>query len=158
MRTSLVVLLVMLFSPLVFAQSLDRGTAEVNADKLRVDHTNKRAFFSGNVKAVYNDLTVTCDQMELEYDDKGRVVLLIARGAVTVTRANARATANSARLDAKKNILILEGNPTVTRGPHSLRGSRIQVHLNDERLEVTDVKGSFKLGPKTKKNEKGVAP
>lgn len=146
MRTSLFTLMLVLLPQIALAQGLDRGTAEVNADRLSVDHTNKRAFFEGNVKAVYNKLTVTCDKMELAYDEDGRVVSLLAKGKVTVTRTNARATANTARLDAKKNILILEGNPTLTRGPHKLSGSRIQVHLADGRLEVTDVKGTFKLG------------
>ncbi|MCP4674453.1 MAG: hypothetical protein GY854_02835 [Deltaproteobacteria bacterium] len=125
---------------------LVQGTAEVQSDRLEVDHNLKKAHFEGNVKAAWGNLKLRCDKMEISYNDRGEVVSLRAVGSVAVARDDSRATAGSARLDARQNILILEGNPVLVQGPHRLKGSRVVVHLSSGRLEVTEATGTFHLG------------
>ena len=120
-------------------------TAEVKADQLFVDHEKKSAHFEGHVRATVGVLKVSCDRLDLTYDASGEIVALVASGGVTVTHTSSTAVAGTARLDAKKGILILEGNPSLTRGPHRLQGSRIAFHLETGRLEVDDAKGTFSL-------------
>jgi lipopolysaccharide transport protein LptA len=147
---SLAFIFVLVFSHTVVAQGLNKGAAEISSDKLEVDHGKKHALFSGHVHAVYNDLTLDCDKMGITYDDKGAVVALHAQGGVVVVRGAARATASTARLDAKQGLLVLEGKPTLAQGSHRLFGKRIAVHLTSGKLEVLEASGTFTLGEKTK--------
>ncbi|MCP4600832.1 MAG: hypothetical protein GY847_09925 [Proteobacteria bacterium] len=132
----------------VLAESggLGQGTAEVQSDKLKVEHNLRRARFEGNVQAVWGGLNLKCDRMEISYDDKGEVISLKAEGRVTVTRDKATATASSARLDTRQSLLILEGKPVLVQGAHRLEGARIAIHLKSGQLDVIEAKGRFKLG------------
>ncbi len=126
-------------------KEMDNGTASVQSDRLEVEHQQKRARFEGNVRVVFLGLTLFSDKMEVMYDDNGEIVSLLAQGNVTVVRDNARATSNSARLDAVRNLLILDGNPVLVQGAHRLEGKRITVNLSSGRLDVTQAKGTFKF-------------
>jgi lipopolysaccharide export system protein LptA len=118
---------------------------EVQADRLRIDHRQLSARFEGNVRARYQDLALSCEQMEVSYDEGGAVVALRASGRVVVKRGAARATAARGRLDARQGLLVLEGGPVLVQGGHRLEGARIVVHLADGRLEVEQAKGSFQI-------------
>jgi len=143
-RTIPVVAILSLLLPLIAIAEPVR-TVEVEADRLRVDHGDRSAVFDGNVRARYGELTLTCDSMRVTYDEQGEVIALRATGAVAVRRGDARATASSGRLDARRGLLVLEGSAVLVRGPHRLEGDRISVHLASGRLEVERAHGSFRL-------------
>ena len=124
----------------------DSATVDITSDRLSVDHDKKSARFEGNVRAVFGKIRVTCAVLSLSYNDSGRVAQLTARGRVTVVTEDARAVAGSARLNAARNLLILEDSPSIVRGPHRLAGSRIEVHLGTGKVEVRDARGVFQLG------------
>ncbi len=123
-----------------------QGTAEIQSDKLKIDHALKRALFEGNVTAHWRELVLECDEMNVSYDEQGNITSLRAAGNVVVRRGEARATAKTARLDARQGLLVLNGNPVLVQGPHRLEGSRILVHLKSGRIEAIDAKGTFSLG------------
>jgi lipopolysaccharide transport protein LptA len=118
---------------------------EVTADRLLIDQGRRTARFEGSVVAHYGDITLTCAEMTATYGEGGAIAALEARGRVTVRRGDAIAEAGSARLDANGKLLILEGAPTVTRGPHRLSGKRIAVHLDSGAIEVVEARGTFSL-------------
>jgi lipopolysaccharide export system protein LptA len=125
----------------------DGTPAEVQADRLRVDHGRREARFEGRVRAVYGALELTCDLMEVSYDERGAVTALKAEGRVAVRRGEARATSERAQLDARQGLLVLEGRPVLTQGANRLEGARITVHLASGRLEVTEAHGVFRIAP-----------
>ena len=118
---------------------------EISADRLTIDRGRHTARFEGNVAARYGDIAIACAEMTATYGDGGAVVALEARGRVTVRQGDAVAEAGIARLDAKARTLVLEGAPTVTRGPHRLSGKRIAVHLDTGEIEVLEARGTFSL-------------
>jgi lipopolysaccharide transport protein LptA len=130
----------------VVANETLSGVAEVRSDRLEVDHERRRARFEGNVKATYRSLKLECKEMVVSYDEFGEVTELFAKGQVIVRSKEAVARANSARLDAGLGLLVLEGNPTLVRGPNRLEGSRIEITLSSGRLDVIDARGTFKIG------------
>jgi lipopolysaccharide transport protein LptA len=140
--------LALCFCVSVFAEEkgFGKGLAEVRADRLEIDHNKKHARFEGNVRATYGDLVVTCVRMALTYNAKGEVVTLKAEEKVVVTRGSAKATAKFATLDAKLGVLVLEGNPVLLRGENRLEGMRITIHLKNNRIDVFEARGTFKLG------------
>jgi lipopolysaccharide export system protein LptA len=153
MRTaSLAMLPLLLLAAFAPARAEGQGaeaatTAQVQADRLRVDHGRREARFEGHVRAVYGDLELSCDLMEVSYDERGGVTALRASGHVSVRRGAARATGERAQLDAGRNVLVLEGGPVLTEGPNRLEGSRITVDLASGKLEVTEARGVFRLPP-----------
>jgi len=122
------------------------GVAEVQSDRLEVEHGKRRAKFFGNVKATYRSLKLECREMVVSYSESGGVTALLAKGQVIVRSEEAVATAATARLDAALGVLILEGKPSLIRGPNRLEGSRIEITLSSGRLDVVDARGTFKVG------------
>jgi lipopolysaccharide transport protein LptA len=120
-----------------------KGEAQVNADRLRVDHEHRRAEFEGNVRALYGGVALTCDRMVVTYGDGGEVKTLTATGKVVVTRGDIRATAKTATLRARGGVLVLEGAPVLVKGTYRLSGSRIRVSLESGELEVEEARGVF---------------
>ena len=122
-------------------------TVDISADQMEVIQGEKSATFKGHVRAAFGRLRLTCAKMVVRYNDKGEALSLSARGNVTAVTDDAEASAESARLNAEKGVLVLEGNPRVVKGPHSLKGSRIEVELKSGRVEVENAEGSFRLQP-----------
>ncbi len=122
-----------------------QGEAEVRADRLSVDHENRRAEFTGHVHAVYGGLTLRCDRMTISYSEGCGVKALFAVGGVAVKRGDARATADTASLRAAAGVLVLEGNPVLIKGTHRLEGKRIKVFLKSGKLEVEEARGTFRF-------------
>jgi lipopolysaccharide export system protein LptA len=139
---------VLCFCGSVFAEEkgFGKGIAEVRSERLAVDHSKRHARFEGNVRAAYGDMTVRCERMELTYNAKGEVVTLQAEGKVVVTRDDAKATATFATLDAKHGVLVLKGTPVLVQGENRLEGMRITIHLKNNRIDVSEARGTFKLG------------
>ena len=133
----------LLCGPSTGAQPNDK--VEVEADSLEIDHRTRTASFEGSVSASYRDLTLTCDRMSVTYDESGDVSTLKATGKVRVTRGDARATARTARLDARLGILVLEGSPVLFRQGSKLEGARITVSLATGKVEVARARGVFNL-------------
>jgi lipopolysaccharide export system protein LptA len=118
---------------------------EVQAERLTIDQGRRTARFAGKVVARYGELELTCDEMTATYDERGAIAALEARGHVGVRRGDAVAEAGSARLDAKRKILVLEDGPTVTRGAQRLSGRRVEVRLDTGAVEVLEARGTFAL-------------
>ena len=53
--------------------------------------------------------------------------------------------AERAELRGQQGILGLEGKPTLVKGAHRLEGSRIEVHLDTQKLEVENARGAFQI-------------
>jgi lipopolysaccharide export system protein LptA len=121
------------------------NTAEISADKLQVQSDKRSAVFEGNVRASFGTFRVSCAKMSLKYTDSGEVDRLKAEGSVKVTAKDATAESKTAELDSGRGVLILTGSPVITKGPHHLEGSRIEVTLATGRVDVMDARGTFRL-------------
>ncbi|MDJ0763284.1 MAG: LptA/OstA family protein [Myxococcota bacterium] len=144
-RTIIASTLALLMSSHLKAQDTVPETAEVQSDRLAVLHAERRARFEGHVRAKYGHLTLHCDEMVVLYDTSGNITSLHAQGNVTVLSKENRALATSAKLNVQRQVLVLEGNCSLERGPHRLEGSRIDIFLLTGKLDIADARGSFKI-------------
>ena len=117
----------------------------VTADELQIDHKNRKAHFLGNVHAVFEKISLTCNAMGVTYGDDGSFSTLKAEGNVKVKLKDAYAQSGLARLDARLGLLVLEGKPILKQGPHTLHGKRIQIYLKDGKVEVKQAIGTFEI-------------
>jgi len=149
-RNLILFALILLFAPSVAVSQTGNAvplanTAEISADKLEVDHDKRSAVFEGNVRASFSAFHISCTRMSLKYTDSGKVDKLKAEGSVRVTADDATAESKTAELDSARGVLILTGSPIITKGPHRLEGSRIEVELKTGRVDVLEARGTFRL-------------
>jgi lipopolysaccharide transport protein LptA len=122
-----------------------KPAVHVSADQLTVDHGRKQALFKGRVAVKYGALELRCAELQVGYGEDGQVQSLRALGGVVVEKQGARAEAATARLDVSQGLLVLEGRPVLTRGPHRIQGQRIEVDLDAVEIRVLGARGRFQL-------------
>ncbi|MCU0661246.1 MAG: LptA/OstA family protein [Myxococcota bacterium] len=126
-------------------QSAAADKVEISADRLEVRHSEGRASFEGHVRAFFGKLRLECASLQVRYDDAGQVSHLAAKGPLSVYKGDMSATAQRAALDVGRGVLVLEGNPRLTSGPHKLSGERVTVHLETGQMEIERATGTFEL-------------
>jgi lipopolysaccharide export system protein LptA len=135
MRYLLLVLGMMAVLAPAFAANLP---LDVDADRLEVDQGGGHAVFTGNVKAVRGDWTMTAARADIDYstDSKGKksggdIKEVVATGNVVITRHNSLspndvATGDKAVYTPATNKLVMTGGVVkLTRGGHTLTGTRL---------------------------------
>jgi len=133
-----------------FSQNRDKPI-QIESDSLEVRDKKKEATFSGNVKVVQGDTTMTSRTLVVFYDQdqapaKGAkakpmpaaapgaggtssIRRLEAKGHVVVTQKDQVVTGDSAVFETKTNLVTMTGNVVLTQGKNVLRGDRLLVDM-----------------------------
>ncbi len=159
----------------------------VVADKLEVMNRKKIAIFTGKVRAVQGDVTMTSDKLLVYYErgeekqkagaggaarglmDQGaKVHKIVATGHVKIVQQNRVAVGRKATYWAGGRKILLEGRATVWRGQNQVSGETITVFLDEDRtvvhgapgkrVTVTIVPGGVKGAAGAKKPAKAPKP
>ncbi|AZL59224.1 lipopolysaccharide transport periplasmic protein LptA [Tabrizicola piscis] len=105
---------------------------EVTADQLAVNNADGTALFSGNVKVVQGDMTLTAGEVEVKYgSEPGEIDQLLASGGVSVTNLGDAAKADGAVYTIKSGQIVMSGNVLLTQGPSSMQGQKLTINLTD---------------------------
>ena len=140
-----------------FSQNRDQPI-QIEAATLEMRDKKKEATFSGNVKVVQGDTTMTSKILVVFYDStpaaapapaanskaaKGApmpaaapgpggsssIKRLEARGSVVVTQKDQVVTGETAVFDTKTNLITMLGGIVLTQGKNVLRGDRLMVDM-----------------------------
>ncbi|MGJ5181933.1 LptA/OstA family protein [Bradyrhizobium oligotrophicum] len=138
-----------------FVQNRDQPI-QIEADALEVRDKTKQATFSGNVKVVQGDTTMTSKSLDVFYtaaaqpsssasdaaksgpplqsaspgpSGSSAIKRLEARGNVVVTQKDQVVTGQSAVFDTKTNLITMLGGVVVTQCRSVLRGDRLLVDM-----------------------------
>jgi lipopolysaccharide export system protein LptA len=141
-----------------FSQNRDQPI-QIEAAELEMRDKKKEATFSGNVKVVQGDTTMTSKTLVVFYDStpaptapapaansKGAksaplqsatpgpggsssIKRLEARGNVVVTQKDQVVTGETAVFDTKTNLITMLGGIVLTQGKNVLRGDRLMVDM-----------------------------
>jgi lipopolysaccharide export system protein LptA len=139
-----------------FSQNRDQPI-QIEAASLEMRDKKKEATFSGNVKVVQGDTTMTSKALVVFYDQsaapaapapaaKGAksgplqsatpgptgsssIRRLEARGSVVVTQKDQIVTGETAIFDTKANQVTMQGGVVLTQGQNVLRGDRLVVDM-----------------------------
>ncbi|WP_169709445.1 lipopolysaccharide transport periplasmic protein LptA [Deferrisoma camini] len=110
---------------------------QVDAQSLEVRGEEARVVFSGQVRARQGDLTLEADRLEVTLDPETRELRsAYAEGNVRIRRGDVLATGRTARYDAARGVVVLEGDPKVWRGKNLVAGDRITLFLAEDRSVV----------------------
>jgi lipopolysaccharide export system protein LptA len=131
-----------------FSQNRDEPV-KIKAISLEVRDKERMATFSGDVHVVQGDTEMRCKQLVVLYDEdpntkaaKGsdsaskQIRRIEAKGGVTVTQKEQKASGDSGIFDMQGNTVTLIGNVIVTRGTDVLRGQRLFVDLGSGRTTL----------------------
>lgn len=105
---------------------------EVTADQLAVNNADGTAVFSGNVKVVQGDMTLSAGEVQVKYGSTpGEIDQLIASGRVNVTNLGDAARADGAVYTIDSGKIVMSGNVVLTQGPSSMKGQELTINLTD---------------------------
>ena len=141
-----------------FSQNRDQPI-QIEAASLEMRDKKKEATFSGNVKVVQGDTTMTSKTLVVFYDStqapaaapaanakaaaksapiqsatpgpggSSSIRRLEARGSVVVTQKDQVVTGETAVFDTKTNLVTMLGGVVLTQGKNVLRGDRLMVDM-----------------------------
>lgn len=138
-----------------FSQNRDKPI-QIESDTLEVRDKKKEATFSGNVKVIQGDTTMTSKTLLVFYDQDAApapsanvpkakaaampaampgpggassIRRLEAKGNVVVTQKDQVVTGNTAVFETKTNLVTMMGNVVLTQGKNVLRGDRLLVDM-----------------------------
>lgn len=137
-----------------FSQNRDQPI-QIEAASLEMRDKKKEATFSGNVKVVQGDTTMTSKTLVVFYDStpaapaanakaaksapmpaaapgpggSSSIKRLEARGSVVVTQKDQVVTGETAVFDTKTNLITMLGGIVLTQGKNVLRGDRLMVDM-----------------------------
>jgi lipopolysaccharide export system protein LptA len=140
-----------------FSQNRDQPI-KIEAASLEMRDKKKEATFSGNVKVVQGDTTMTSKTLVVFYDStpapaaapapntkaaksaaiqsatpgpggSSSIRRLEARGSVVVTQKDQVVTGETAVFDTKSNLITMLGGIVLTQGKNVLRGDRLMVDI-----------------------------
>ncbi len=119
---------------------------DISADGMEIFDQKNQAVFTGNVKAVRRDTTLTADKLVVDYrkvkkkdgSQDTEVTFLNANGHVRIVTPEQTITGNHAKMDVKKNLLWVTGNVVVKKKTSTIRGAKLFANLdtNVSRIEA----------------------
>lgn len=134
-----------------FQQHNNDQPIQIDAKTLEVHDRSKTATFSGNVKVVQGDTTMTCKTLVVFYGqevgiaggakpvvntnasngsapDAQNIRRIEARGGVTVVSRDQSATGDLGVYDLREKTITLTGNVVVSQGKNVIHGERVVVN------------------------------
>ncbi len=116
--------------------SVERGPGlSIQSEQASWDLKGQTVVFEGEVQAVRGAFTLACQRLEARFDSPEALRTALATGEVQVVHGERVATGERAELDVPSGRLELSGSPVLREGGRSLRGERLVLFLDDERLE-----------------------
>jgi len=130
----------------------------IHADTLEYDNKQSRVAFKGHVVARQGDMVIFADSMQVEYESKGKLKEIEARGGVKIIQADRIATGDLITFYNEQQKIVLTGNPRVWQGDNVITGEKITVYIREERSVVEGSKAgrvSATIVPKKKEQKPG---
>lgn len=111
------------------------STVEVTADSLSIDQESGKAVFAGNVVVGIENMRLSSDRVEVEYETgteggTGAITGLVAKGHVVFTNGEEAAEGDFADLDLEAGEIVMTGNVILTQGQNALSGQTLHIDLN----------------------------
>lgn len=115
----------------------NRETLKVEAGHVEILDKIQKAIFTGNVKLVKKDITITANAATVSYSGRAlaggsspEIKRVVANGKVVFTRALQTARGNWAIYDLGKRYVILIGDVSLERPTGLVRGGRLTINLD----------------------------
>ncbi len=118
-----------------------RKPVTITADRLEADNKKNLVVFRGNVVAE-EDFLLCSDELYLNYGERQRVDKFTATGNVRIYQDNKESVSGNAVYDREARTLVLTGGPVVRQCEDTVRGDKITVYIDEDRVVVESQGGS----------------
>lgn len=123
---------------------------DVSAKHLDVDLSKGAAKLEGEVRVRLGELDVSCDRVDIKYDDAPIVRWARGSGNVRASIRGITATANSLEVEIPERRAGLVGNVRISRGRGWIQAEHASIDLPTGRITLDEIRGSIPIEPKTK--------
>jgi lipopolysaccharide export system protein LptA len=134
-------------SPLV---QIGAESIDVSAKHLDVDLSKGLAKLEGEVHVRAGELDVTCDRVDIKYDDLPIVRWARGSGNVRATIRGITATAQSLEVEIPERRTSLIGNVRISRGRGWILADHASIDLPTGRIVLDEIHGSIPIETKPK--------
>lgn len=143
----LVLILSIIFTGTVLAAE---KTLIVTSSQQRIDYANRTLFYKGEVKAIWEDITLEADEMEVYLTEENTLKEIIARGNVKVLQKKKKREVRGAMAtyNAEEDKLIVEGQVHYQDElGNNLQAEKMILWIGTEKLEAegAPVKATYVL-------------
>lgn len=123
----------------------------ITSKRIEFDYKEMVAVFDENVRVENPEFLMLADRVLVFLEGTNDLKQILAIGHVSVTNGLRSASCDKAVYTRAAEQLVLTGHARLLRGGDSVSGDRIDIWLNDERMEVTP--GTVVFTPATVKNK-----
>lgn len=129
----------------------DTPPIQVTADRLTARQDSRTVQFSGHVRAVHGDTTITADTLQVVYQPRDKktaapgnapvtpeaIERIVAEGRVTIVMADKTATCHKAVYETKTRVMTLTGAETrIQSGGNYITGHSVTLHQDSGEIIV----------------------
>jgi lipopolysaccharide export system protein LptA len=142
----IVVLAAAVTAPAVSAQNPDGSVTNstlINSKSMTFDNQTRTAVFQGDVIVVDPSLKMLADTMTVVFDAANNPETITATGSVKIWQVDRIAVCKKAVYSVKSGLLVLTGNPVLTRAGDRMIGSRIIFKRDEEKVTGENVSIQF---------------
>jgi len=113
------------------------GPIHIISNRLDADNKKRLITFSGHVVAKRSDLTLTCNNLTVQYTKKGgEISKITAEGSVVIKQPPKSATCDRAIFFQKSNKVVLTGNPVLSEGKNRVTGEKVTFFLDSDKTII----------------------
>lgn len=122
----------------------DQVPIKISSKKMTFSESKNMVTFSGNVKVLRLDITLTSDSLTAYLksgsdslkDTKNKIKKIVAKGNVDVVMKKRKGTCDKLTFLVEDSIILMEGNAKLKDGKNVVQGNTIKFYLKDNRSEV----------------------
>ena len=115
-------------------------SVDVTSKKLDVDRIKGTAVFTGDVKALYSDLTLTSEVLKIVYDEKSesdnKIKVIIAEDNVVLIQGLDRVTSEYAEYYVNQDNIIFKENVVLNRNGNVLEGDHLTMNTVTKKAKM----------------------
>lgn len=126
MKKTVLVLLSLFVATSAYAQDV---SVDVTSNMLEVERNSGTATFTGDVKALYKNVTLTSQSLKIFYDEKSKsknkIKVIEAKDDVILIQGTDKVTAEKAEYFVEKNLIVFTKNVVLNRNGNILKGDHL---------------------------------
>lgn len=115
---------------------LSHQPINITSDRMEANNKNQTVIFMGNVVAKREDMVIFSNQISTLYTKGGEIIKITAQGSVKINQDDRIATCEEAVFLQPSQKIILTGNPKVWQGNNIVKGEKITILLDEDKIEI----------------------
>jgi lipopolysaccharide transport protein LptA len=123
---------------------------DISAKHLDVDLTKSAAKLEGEVRIKLGELDVSCDRVDIRYDDAPTVRWARGSGNVRASIRGITATAQNLEVEIAERRVGLIGNVRIARGRGWIQADHASIDLPTGRITLDEIRGSIPIEAKSR--------